>query len=195
MAPDRKRLKPCVRVRLMARGRFRVAALSKAVVRIARAEGLPGVRYATTEARALVHSRFKCKRTNSLASGRLTKPSQLFKAQHKLMNTSKKASFEKLKWRTEMAREDYHRAEDKLDDRKSEVGEAAIQSGQVAIRTAALVNGGAAVAVLAFIGGLIGQGKIELNQINSVAESLMWFVYGVAAAVCSLGSAYIVNYC
>jgi hypothetical protein len=111
------------------------------------------------------------------------------------MNVSKKTSFEETKWRQKMEREDVQRAADKLDERKFKVNDAAIQSGQVAIRTAALVNGGAVLAVLAFLGGLIGQGKIELNQINSVAESLMWFAYGVAAAVCSLGTAYIVNYC
>ena len=70
-----------------------------------------------------------------------------------------------------------------------------MQSGQVTIRTAALINGGAAVVVLGFVGGLIGQGKVELGQVNTIAGSLMWFVYGVASAVCSLGSSYIVNYC
>jgi hypothetical protein len=104
-------------------------------------------------------------------------------------------SFEGKKWREEKAREDAQRAEDKFHEKALKISDAAMQSGQVAIRTAALVNGGAAVSVLAFLGGLVGQGKVRLDYINTVAGSLMWFVGGVAAAVCSLGSAYIVNYC
>src|SRR4051812_1645582 len=104
-------------------------------------------------------------------------------------------SFEERKWREEKAREDVQRAQDQMHDDRHKITDAAIQSGQVTIRTAALMNGGAAVVVLGFVGGLIGQGRVEVNQINTIAGSLMWFVYGVAAAVCSLGSAYIVNYC
>jgi hypothetical protein len=92
---------------------------------------------------------------------------------------------DKVASRDEMIRQDFRRAEDKLHERQLKVSEAAIQSGQVAIRTAALVDGGACVAVLAFLGGLVGQDRIELGQINIVAGSLMWFVYGIAAAVCS----------
>lgn len=103
--------------------------------------------------------------------------------------------FEERQWREEKEREDAQRAEDRLHEKAQKIEEAAIQSGQVTIKTAALVNGGAGVTVLAFIGGLIGQGKVELTAIDKVAASLMLFVYGVAAAVCSLGSSYLVNYC
>jgi hypothetical protein len=105
------------------------------------------------------------------------------------------AGFEERKWREEKAREDLQRAQDQMHENRHKITEAAIQSGQVTIRTAALMNGGAAVVVLGFVGGPIGQGRVEVNQINTIAGSLMWFVSGVAASVCSLGSAYIVNYC
>jgi hypothetical protein len=109
--------------------------------------------------------------------------------------TEEPVTFEERKWREEKSREDMERAHDQMHDDRHKITDAAIQSGQITIRTAALMNGGAAVVVLGFVGGLIGQGRVEVNQINTIAGSLMWFVYGVAAAVCSLGSAYIVNYC
>jgi hypothetical protein len=106
-----------------------------------------------------------------------------------------KETFEERKWREDVAREDRRRAQDRMHEDRHKITDAAMQSGQVTIKTAAVMNGGAAVVVLGFVGGLIGQGRVELSQINTIAGSLMWFVYGVAAAVCSLGSAYIVNYC
>ena len=44
-----------------------------------------------------------------------------------------------------------------------------------------LINGGAAVSVLAFI-GLAAQSRIKLDQLNMVANSLGWFAGGAAAA-------------
>jgi hypothetical protein len=57
-----------------------------------------------------------------------------------------------------------------------------------------LINGGAAVSVLAFIGGLVSQGKVGVPQLRDVASSLMWFAWGVVAAVGSMGFAYLSNY-
>ena len=57
-----------------------------------------------------------------------------------------------------------------------------------------LINGGAAVSVLAFIGGLAAQSRIKLDQLNMVANSLGWFAGGVAAAAAAMGFAYLTNY-
>jgi hypothetical protein len=51
-----------------------------------------------------------------------------------------------------------------------------------------LINGGAAAALLTFIGGL------PANQKRAVADTLVWFAWGVAAAVAGLGLAYFTNY-
>jgi hypothetical protein len=63
-------------------------------------------------------------------------------------------------------------------------------------RTAVLVNGGAAVSVLAFAGGLISQGKLGLGpQASDISFSLLLFALGVLAGALGIGFAYFTNYC
>src|SRR5262249_30801650 len=69
----------------------------------------------------------------------------------------------------------------------------AIKGGDAALRAALLINGGAAVSVLAFIGGLAAQDRIKLDQIKGVADSLRLFAFGVVAAVMGMGLAYLTN--
>ena len=58
-----------------------------------------------------------------------------------------------------------------------------------------LVNGGAAVSVLAFIGGLLSKGLIEdPQQLKPVADSLVPFAWGVSLAVGGMGLSYAVNF-
>src|SRR5262249_10199024 len=64
----------------------------------------------------------------------------------------------------------------------------------VALRTAVLINGGAAIAVLGFIGAVAAKEKITVAQISTIAGSLMWFAVGVACAVLSMTFAYFTNY-
>jgi hypothetical protein len=80
-------------------------------------------------------------------------------------------------------------------ERLSAATETAVQSGQMAVRTAVLINGGAAISVLAFIGGLVAQRKASIPDVTAVATSLMWFAAGTALGVASLGSSYLVQYC
>jgi hypothetical protein len=58
-----------------------------------------------------------------------------------------------------------------------------------------LINGGAAVAVLAFIGALVRENGVSIKQIASVSSSLLWFGGGVAAAAWALALSYFTNYC
>jgi hypothetical protein len=74
------------------------------------------------------------------------------------------------------------------------VNEAAIKAGETAIKTLMLVNGGAAVSVLAFIGGLVGQGRVTVKQMTDVSSSLLWFVAGVALAAVALAFSYFTNF-
>ena len=66
--------------------------------------------------------------------------------------------------------EEARRAHDRARDFELSTNEAAINSGQLAIRTAVLINGGAAVAVLAFLGGLAGQGIISVRDLGKDCE-------------------------
>jgi hypothetical protein len=61
--------------------------------------------------------------------------------------------------------------------------------------TVMLINGGAAVAVLAFIGALVREGGVSVKQVAGVSTSLLWFGGGVAAAAWALALAYATNYC
>ena len=59
------------------------------------------------------------------------------------------------------------------------------------LKTIILINGGAAVSILAFIGGLASQSRIQMGQLGSVANSLLIFAFGVFAATIAMA----LNYC
>lgn len=63
-----------------------------------------------------------------------------------------------------------------------------IQSGQNALKTALLMNGGASIALLAFIGKLTER---QQSQIPNFAEALAIFVLGVFSIVVASGSTYL----
>ena len=73
------------------------------------------------------------------------------------------------------------------------VTEAAIENANLAMRTAVLINGGAAISVLAFAGALASQGKFAV--LTQVASSLLWFALGAVAATIAMMFAYATNYC
>jgi hypothetical protein len=97
-------------------------------------------------------------------------------------------------WRHVMAREDAHRAHDRIDSFSDKLNDATLRSSEVALRACLLINGGAAVSVLAFIGGLLSKGLIEdPRQLKPVADSLVPFAWGVGLAVLGMGFSYAVN--
>jgi hypothetical protein len=83
-------------------------------------------------------------------------------------------------------REDACRAHDKLDDYQTYVDQAAIKAGEFALRMSLLINGGAAIALLTFIGNLGKDKKL-------FADTLVWFASGVALAVSALALSYFTN--
>ena len=72
--------------------------------------------------------------------------------------------------------------------------EAASKAAEVAVKTSVVVNGGAAIAVLTFIGGMVGKDIVGVKQVADVSSSLMWFASGVAAGVTALAFIYLMNY-
>jgi hypothetical protein len=71
--------------------------------------------------------------------------------------------------------------------------DATVNSGTAAVKTALLINGGAAAAVLAFIGGLANDGRVAATDIHIIADGLVWFGIGVLGAAVSMGLAYFAN--
>src|SRR5262245_10496664 len=76
-----------------------------------------------------------------------------------------------------------------------ETDKAIVRAGELAIKSAILINGGAAVAMLAFIGGLVREDGLTVKQVAGVASSLLWFAGGVGAAVWALALSYFTNFC
>jgi hypothetical protein len=87
------------------------------------------------------------------------------------------------------------RAHDASFDFALKTNTAAIDSSNLALRTAMLINGGAAISVLAFAGGLASRDKVPLGQLTQIASTLVWFAFGVAVATLSMGLAYFTNIC
>jgi hypothetical protein len=95
----------------------------------------------------------------------------------------------------EIRREDALRVHDRSRRVSEATNEAVIKAGEVAIRTVMLINGGAAVAVLAFIGALVRDEGVTIKQISGVSGSLLWFAGGVAMAVWAMALSYFTNLC
>jgi hypothetical protein len=104
-------------------------------------------------------------------------------------------SYEHGKWTYELKKTAAERAHDVETEFGNKNNEAAINAANAAIRIALLMNGGAAVAVLAFIGGLVAQKVVPVSDLGKIAAGLMWFTTGVALAGGSAAFAYFTNYC
>jgi len=66
--------------------------------------------------------------------------------------------------------------------------------GQAALKSIILINGGAAVALLAFLGHLVADGPLT-NAPAPIVESLYRFVLGVLLASLASGTTYASQYC
>jgi hypothetical protein len=57
-----------------------------------------------------------------------------------------------------------------------------------------LINGGAAIAILTFLGGVASKERIDFVKVGVVADTLKWFAFGVALAVLGMAFAYLTNF-
>jgi hypothetical protein len=88
-----------------------------------------------------------------------------------------------------------HRAHDDLTNFYGSVNESIIKSGDAVLRACLLINGGAAVAILAFMGTVISKDAATSHKvIVEVAPGLNRFASGVVAAVAAIGLTYVVNF-
>jgi hypothetical protein len=91
-------------------------------------------------------------------------------------------------WGFEQNRAVAERQHDQNIEIAKRVDEATINAGNLALRMVLLINGGAAVALLSFMGNL-------KDQRQAIAGALAWFAWGVVAAALALGLAYATNFC
>lgn len=94
----------------------------------------------------------------------------------------------------EYQKKEAERAHDKDDDSWHKSNEATISSATVTLRTCVLINGGAAVAMLAFISGLVKDRLLQGSSIGGATAPLIWFAVGVVAATLAMGFMYLVNF-
>jgi hypothetical protein len=71
--------------------------------------------------------------------------------------------------------------------------EATIKSAENVIRIMLLINGGAAVSVLAFVGSLASKDRQPADHLYAVAGSLVWFALGAASSGISAICSYLTN--
>ena len=102
--------------------------------------------------------------------------------------------FDQQKWLLEIKRQDAQHAFERWDSLFDGLNDAAIKIADSALRAAMLINGGAAVSVLAFIGGIAAKDLITVSQLSQVASSLVLFALGVAAAVVGMGLSYVTHF-
>ena len=102
--------------------------------------------------------------------------------------------FDVQKWIEDVKRQDAYRSHDRWDSIFDSLNEAAIKASEIALRTAILINGGAAVSVLAFIGGLASKDIIKIDRLSDIANSLLLFALGVALATAGIAFSYCTHY-
>lgn len=85
------------------------------------------------------------------------------------------------------------RAHDLVNDKGKRLIDAATRDAQEAIKTALLINSGAAVAILAFISSLASKPNVALADLKPITNCLYWFASGVVAAGVTSAFAYLSN--
>jgi len=69
-----------------------------------------------------------------------------------------------------------------------------IAYGQAALKSAILINGGAAAALLAFIGNIWAKGIVP-QAVSSITNAIIFFSSGVLASAFGTGTTYLTQYC
>lgn len=104
-------------------------------------------------------------------------------------------NFQYEKWKYDLDRDSAIRAHDQENDFFNRVNEAAIANANLAIRALIIINGGAAIATLAFISRIVStnDGKL-VDKIPELTAPLTCFAWGVALATLATALAYFTNY-
>ena len=91
------------------------------------------------------------------------------------------------------------RAAERVHDQRTELGrqltEATMRDAQAVIRIVLLLNGGAAIAVLAFAGSLASKASYPPQQLGGVISNSVWFLLGALSTAFAAAFAYLTNGC
>ena len=101
---------------------------------------------------------------------------------------------EERKWTHELKRDDAKRAHDANQDFRAEINKETVSASNLTLRTLVLINGGAAIGVLTFLGGVASKTSVDLARVGDVASTIKWFAFGVALAVAGMALAYLTHY-
>jgi hypothetical protein len=82
------------------------------------------------------------------------------------------------------------RAHDLQTEFGNKANDAAVKAAEEVIKASILINGGSAVAMLAFIGTLASKDLLSPAQLTEITKPLLWFGFGVASAVVGAAFAY-----
>jgi hypothetical protein len=93
----------------------------------------------------------------------------------------------------ELSRELRSREHDRLNTILENSEEATLKAAENSIRIVLLINGGAAVSVLAFAGSLASKDRVTTDQLSAVAEGLLWFAWGVGSSALTSFLSYLTN--
>jgi hypothetical protein len=101
---------------------------------------------------------------------------------------------EEAKWKHELQRDDAKRAHDTSAEFHAYTNKAAMDGASLALRTLIVINGGAAIAILTFLGGVASKDKSDFTKVGAVADTIQYFAIGVALALVGMALAYFTNY-
>jgi hypothetical protein len=108
--------------------------------------------------------------------------------------TEQGASFEARTRVHDLLREEAHRAHDNSTAFHTYVNQATMESANIALKTLIVINGGAAIAVLTFLGGVASKDKIDFASVAPVAMTIQYFAIGVALTLAAMAFSYLTNY-
>jgi hypothetical protein len=116
--------------------------------------------------------------------------------ENQIMSDGSEASpqTEDIKWAHDKIREDAHRAHDQIEEFHSYVNKAAMEAATLSVRTLVVINGGAAIAILTFLGGVASKERIDFVKVGVVAGTIKWFAFGVALAVLGMALSYLTSF-
>lgn len=98
-------------------------------------------------------------------------------------------------WKYEQNRAMAERNHDMVTDYGNRVNGAVAETSHNTLRALIIINGGAAITVLAFIGQIVSSDKLKVSAtLADVTTPIIWFAIGVALAVVGSGAAYFTNY-
>ncbi len=101
---------------------------------------------------------------------------------------SEETPFDHERWKYELNRDYAHRFHDLSNEFFHKSNAAAIESATFALKTLILINGGAIISLLTFIGS-------NPDKHKDISAAIVWLIGGLISAMVSISLAYVTHYC